>query len=152
MTTVNMMSAPLYDEEWNVRDFKCNLIAAGVKADAQAIADAVFAMTAAGSNTAGWFSVPLDAGDTEPVAAEPFNDVTDKAVLVFYTDNAQQYVTVSIPAPLEALFLADDDTVDPDGLLLADLETAMIDKAAAPGGAAVSGFYYGYRLKRGRAA
>jgi len=72
-----------------------------------------------------------------------FPDVRDKAVLTFADSGSGDMVTATIPAPTDALFLADGETVDPADPtgVIADLLAIM----STTGGVAVDTFIGGTR-------
>jgi hypothetical protein len=108
------------------------------------------------ANVANAFAAASDAGmrrtaatsvTTTPTAAATdgaYSDIEDKALLVFKDGNARQH-TIQLPAPEEAIFLTDEETVDKDDALIQAIITAIA--ALATLAAQAWTYYKGYRKR-----
>lgn len=97
-------------------------------------------------------SVQMDwAGDTVlytpvPVAAT-YAAVTDSATLVF-KDGGGLFVYVTLPAPVESIFMTDAETVD--AAQIGTIIAAVVGTLASASGALVTDFVGGFRRKAAR--
>ena len=108
------------------------------------------ALALAGSSNADfqrdWEGLTIVNGAPAPINAQ-YNSVNDYATLVYATA-AGNLVYVTLPAPVAAVFLSDQETVDPVAIatITAAVIATVIDASASP----VTAFVGGYRRSSGR--
>lgn len=74
----------------------------------------------------------------------PYSTVQDKVYLVF-TDSMGSTVTVTLPCPNAAIFMADNKTVDPTNALVSAIILACIGTVLSAAGNPVNLYLTGYR-------
>lgn len=137
-----------------IRFFVNAATAADRTTKAQAVIDAILPLTNALLQRASGpvdYSTPL--AYPAPAAGEGFTPIEDKLVLKGQCSNLQSW-SIQLPAPIEAAFLADDETPDFTQAALAALIVVL--QTAGAGGAVVSSLpgsplalvYGGARIRR----
>lgn len=91
-----------------------------------------------------WFEGP-DNALSPSTAAAIFADVADLARLTF-TDATGSLATIALPAPQQAIFMADSVTVDPS--TIADIITAAVGHLCTAAGGLVTAYVAGTRNQR----
>lgn len=129
-------TAALYDDQ--------NTLTGALLTDLQALSNAViFQVTGTGGNASAYVQYGTPA---------TYENVEDKAALFFQTAVGRR-MRIEIPAPLSAIFLSDQETVNPTNTHVAALITTMTTGSGTAevvdrGGAVVNNFVGGIRIRR----
>jgi hypothetical protein len=76
-----------------------------------------------------------------------YETIEDKAMLTFETASGAIH-RYQVPAPVAAIFLADDETVDPANAKVTALTAAMIGKACSEDGVLIASYIGGIRIRK----
>lgn len=79
--------------------------------------------------------------------AATYATVEDKVVFTFQTATGDIH-RMQVPAPIEAIFLADGETVDPANTLVVAFSSAFIANAVSQNGEAITFGAFGTRIRR----
>lgn len=127
---------------------KCGILIAAATVDPSGIAvaavRAAIAAVSGAVNTAA--SLSFYAGVTDTPAAGSFGDNEDKVMMKF-SDADGNIHNYKIPGPLESIFQADKQTVDPANAAVLTYTTAMLASAVTKAGRPLTEFRGGKRMR-----